>query len=254
MRQPNIVRADAIARALIIFNAAFLIQTSMDAFYLLAGVPLPRGLTYAEYAHRGAYPLVATALLAGLFVLLAFRTGGAAHRSAAARRLVYAWLAQNLFLLFTTISRLWMYVAVYNLTRLRLAAIIWVALVAVGFLCIVYKIARARSNLWLLRTNVVATLAVLYGLAFINTNGLIADFNVRHCREVDGRGAPLDLQYLYTLGPAAIPALAYIQPLLRTSQEFECIALERQLQLNLRSQLKEWRGWTWRRARIAGAA
>jgi hypothetical protein len=32
-------------------------------------------MTLAEYAHRGAYPLIVTALLAALFVLIAFRQG-----------------------------------------------------------------------------------------------------------------------------------------------------------------------------------
>ncbi len=51
-------------------------------------------MSYAEYAHRGAYPLVFTALLAGVFVLVSFRPGGAAQRSRWARGLVQLWIAQ----------------------------------------------------------------------------------------------------------------------------------------------------------------
>ena len=32
---------------------------------------LPDGMTYANYAHRGAYPLMLTGLLAGAFALVA---------------------------------------------------------------------------------------------------------------------------------------------------------------------------------------
>ena len=39
----------------------------------------PTASTYAAYAHRGAYPLIATALLAAGFVLVAMRPGGPAE-------------------------------------------------------------------------------------------------------------------------------------------------------------------------------
>ncbi|TIW81300.1 MAG: DUF4173 domain-containing protein, partial [Mesorhizobium sp.] len=54
----------AILRALIVFNMLFAMQSGLDATYLWGGVALPDGLSYAAYAHRGAYPLVVTALLA----------------------------------------------------------------------------------------------------------------------------------------------------------------------------------------------
>ena len=37
--------------------------------YLTGGRRLPRGISFVEYAHRGSYPLIATALLAAAFVL-----------------------------------------------------------------------------------------------------------------------------------------------------------------------------------------
>ena len=68
----------AILRALLVFNLIFAVQTVLDAAYLWGGAALPDGITYASYAHRGAYPLIATALLAAGFVLVAMRPGGAA--------------------------------------------------------------------------------------------------------------------------------------------------------------------------------
>ena len=56
-------------RSLILFNALFAVQTVLDLIYLWGGASLPDGMSHAEYAHRGAYPLVATALLAAAFVL-----------------------------------------------------------------------------------------------------------------------------------------------------------------------------------------
>jgi len=37
----------------------FAIQTVLDIQYLWRGAALPDGMSYATYAHRGAYPLIA---------------------------------------------------------------------------------------------------------------------------------------------------------------------------------------------------
>ena len=68
-----------ILRSLILFNLLFAAQSILDGIYLWGHVALPDNLTYAAYAHRGAYPLIATALLAAAFVLVAMRPGGPAR-------------------------------------------------------------------------------------------------------------------------------------------------------------------------------
>ena len=45
-------------------------------------------MTYASYAHRGAYPLIVTALLAGGFVLLALRPNGGMEERKLIRNLI----------------------------------------------------------------------------------------------------------------------------------------------------------------------
>ena len=122
----------AILRALILFNLMFAVETMLDVTYLWGGVALPDGLTYADYAHRGAYPLIATALLAALFVLLALRPGSATSRGRADPGLVYVWVGQNILLVISSILRLDLYVGIYALTYWRVAAFVWMGLVAVG--------------------------------------------------------------------------------------------------------------------------
>ncbi len=241
-----------IIRCLVVFNAVFVVQSGLDLVYLFGGAKLPAGMTYAHYAHRGAYPLVFTALLAGWFVLLAFKTGGAGQRSAWSRRLVYAWIGQNVFLLVSTIWRLWLYVDAYSLTRLRVAAMIWITLVGLGFFWIAGRIIRARSNAWLWRMNAVTLLGVLYVCAFVNFDGLIADFNVRHCREVTGVGVAIDIGYLERLGPEALPALAWLGAR-DAGQGAEIERARQALLAELRAELQDWRGWTYRRWRAAPA-
>ena len=140
----------AILRALVIFNMLFALQTGLDAAYLWGGAALPDGLSYAAYAHRGAYPLIATALLAAGFVLAALRPGSTTSADPVIRRLVYAWVAQNIMLVISSILRLDLYIGIYALTYWRVAAFVWMGLVAAGLALIIARIALGKSNEWLL--------------------------------------------------------------------------------------------------------
>ena len=57
------------------FNLLFAVQTVLDVIYLWGNTTLPADISYASYAHRGAYPLILTALLAAGFVLAAMTPG-----------------------------------------------------------------------------------------------------------------------------------------------------------------------------------
>ncbi len=65
------------------------------------------------------------------------RPGGAAEQSKVIRPLVYLWVAQNVMLVISSILRLDLYVQTYLLTYWRVAAFIWMLLVAAGLLFIV---------------------------------------------------------------------------------------------------------------------
>jgi hypothetical protein len=199
--------AQAVLRSLILFNALFALQTGLDLTYLWGGANLPDGISHAEYAHRGAYPLIVTALLAAGFVLIAMRPGGPAEHSGLIRPLVLLWVGQNILLVVSAIFRLDLYVAAYSLTYLRLAAFIWMALVATGLALILIQIALRKSNSWLLSANAISLALVLYGCCFINAPWLVAYYNVEHCREVTGTGPKLDLQYLTSLGLETLPPI-----------------------------------------------
>lgn len=196
-----------ILRSLILFNMIFLIQTVLDLTYLWGGIALPSGITYATYAHRGAYPLIVTALLAASFVIVAMRPGSAAERSRTIRLLVFAWIAQNVLLVSSSLLRLDLYVAVYSLSYWRAAAGIWMGLVGIGLVLIVTRLALGQSNRWLVTANIAALTLTLYAVSLVNLPAFIAGYNVDHSREFTGTGWPLDLGYLESLGPQAIPAL-----------------------------------------------
>ena len=175
-------------RSLILFNVMFALQSALDLTYLWGGASLPNGMTYAHYAHRGAYPLIATALLAAGFVLIAMRPGGPAEQSRLIRPLVLLWTGQNVLLVVSSIFRLDLYVAAYSLTYLRLAAFIWMGLVAVGLVLMLIQIKLKKPNSWLITANAISLAMVLYGCCFISAPRLVASYNVEHSRENGGTG------------------------------------------------------------------
>jgi hypothetical protein len=245
-------RNGLVLRSLLVVNAVFMVQVGMDVLYLAGGLRLPKGMTYATYAHRGAWPLLIAALVSAALVLAAFRPGGVAERSPWARRLVLLWLAQNIALTVAAAWRLWLYVDAYGLSEWRLAAAIWMGLVAAGLVLIALRIALARGNRWLIDANIGATLATLLLCCWLDVGGTVAWHNVRHCREVGGDGAAIDLGYLRQLGGNAAPALTWLAEHSRdpsVARQAGHLAAE-QCAL-VRDLLTDWRAWTWIRARAA---
>jgi len=187
----------SVLRALVLFNALIAVQTLTDLGILVFGVALPQGMSLAEYAHRGAYPLLATALLAGAFALAA-RPFLGEHR--AVRPLLLVWLGQNMVLCGAAMVRLEHYIDAFGLTYLRLYALIWMGLVAIGLGLVALQVVLGRTNLWLLTRCAVLGIGTLYVCAFVNFAHVIAAQNLT-------RPSP-DFEYLCTLGPMAHGALS----------------------------------------------
>ncbi|MDD3703920.1 MAG: DUF4173 domain-containing protein [Victivallaceae bacterium] len=254
----NTFLASVTVRCLILFNFLFLLQNLLDIKYLWGGSALPSGMTYASYAHRGAYPLIATALLAAVFALICF-SGNKSHPSwRPAKLLVYLWLAQNIFLVGSAIFRLMLYVNIYRLTLLRVSALIWMVLVGVGLILILYKIIMPRDNRWLINANVLVIFAVLTGCCFIDFRGFIAEYNIRHCLELaapeDKAGRmPLDIDYFLELGPNVLPALErlnYSVADFSPAQQHAFKRVKDTLKLEVSRYPGNWQSWTWRMSRL----
>jgi Domain of unknown function (DUF4173) len=239
--------AQAMSRSLILFNALFALQSGLDLAYLWAGANLPDGMSHAEYAHRGAYPLIVTALLAAGFVLVAMRPGGPVEHSRLIRPLVLVWTGQNILLVISSILRLDLYVASFSLTYMRLAAFIWMVLVATGLILMLIQIVLRKPNSWLIATNAISLALVLYGCCFINTPRLVASYNVEHSREIGGTGPNLDVQYLASLGPQAEPALG---PYVKQMPALQSVILQYRARDNYLRSYRNWRGWSFRSWRL----
>ena len=245
----------SVALSLAAFNAVFALQNGLDIAFLWSGAPLPGDLTLAEYAHRGAYPLIATALLAALFVLVALRPGSPSAESPLVRRLVYVWIAQNVVLVASTMLRTADYIEAYSLTRLRIAALVWMALVAIGLVLICVRLWRSKSGAWLINANLAVAVLALSACSVVDLGAVAAQWNVRHAREAGGRGVRLDLCYLNSLGPSALLPLVELESRPIAPRFRERVSWTRNLIMDrLATSQGDWHGWTFRNARRSAEA
>jgi hypothetical protein len=243
------VSVASVTLSLIVFNALFALQNGLDAVILWGGAGPPAGLTLAEYAHRGAYPLIATALLAGLFVLVALDPRMPTAKVPLIRILVVAWVGQNLFLVASSILRTADYVQAYSLTELRIAALLWMGLVGLGLVLICWRMLRGKSGAWLINANAGAALLVVVGACVVDLGAVAAAWNVRHAREVNGQGPQLDLCYLDQLGGSAAVSLVRLEQVSAPDLPADYVtALREYAVYNLRARQSDWYSWSLRGA------
>lgn len=242
----------SITRSLVAFNILFFIQTALDFLYLWNGTALPDGLTYADYAHKGAYPLILTALLAGYFVIIAYRSDESAMKNDFIKRLLYAWIGQNILLVLSSIFRTVLYIESYSLTYLRVAALIWMVMVCAGLIILILRIKLSKSENWMMKNIMVTAFSMLFIASVPNYPNLVAEYNYENSKQKSGSGVNVDIIYLQCLGPDVIPVL------LKISNDPDFSQFNRQIArkyadalfYELRSDVNNWRTWTFSRHRM----
>ena len=121
-------------------------------------------------------------------------------------------------------------------------------LVALGLLLIVACIAFNRSNNWLIRANLVTLTATLYVCSLVNFAAIIADYNVDHSPEPNSKGVWIDMDYLFSLGSQALPAIDRAMSL----RGFDLALVSRRgcLVEQQAKQMASWRSWGFRSWRL----
>lgn len=241
-------------RALLMFNGLFALQTALDIIYLWGLGALPEGITYSQYVHNGTYALLAAALLSILFILIVTGDRRGQHHLTKIRLLLLIWVAQNSFLVISTMKRMHMYIDAYALTYLRIAALVWMLLVLAGLILIAVRLLWKRNNAWLVRMNLASLALVLYGVSLVNMPGFIASYNVDNA--MNNPRVHLDIYYLRNLGPQAIPAIDKATDpqhwifLENYTRVLTMKGYRKTLADGVLAQHRQWRAWTFRQQRL----
>ncbi len=186
-----------------LLDLLFLAFVAVQFRYLFGGagsVEASSTLTYAEYARRGFFELVAVAALVVPVILL----GHWALRGRGGR--LYTTLAAALVLLVfvviaSALRRMNLYVDTYGLTQFRLYTVAFMGWVALVLAWLGLTVLRDHRDGFPFGA-AVAALAVVLALNAVNPDGLIASQNLSAADERD-----FDESYAAGLSPDAMPAL-----------------------------------------------
>ncbi len=170
------------------------------------------GFTYAEYARRGFFELVAVSVLTlGLALGLDHVTVRQPGREVALfRGLALAMTALVAVMLVSASRRMLLYEEAYGFTQLRVYTHVFMHWLAVLFGVFVLALFRVRKNVFSLGTLLVI-IGYLVTLNLLNVDAYIAERNIARYRE----GRDLDIAFLHILSADAVPA---ILPLYRSSE------------------------------------
>lgn len=204
--QPALAAAE-VSVALWILNMLFVVFMLVQLRYLFGGanlVEVTPGLSYAEYARRGFFELVATTALVVPLLLVA--DWAAAPNSARSRSVLRATMLVLVVLLVGVIAsaayRMSLYQNAYGLTEDRVyvsTIIVWLTAVLIW---LVLTVLRGQRELFALGI-IVAGLACIVGMHVVNPHALIARVNLDRA----AAGKEYDGNYLRTLSADAVPVI-----------------------------------------------
>ncbi|HEV8687686.1 MAG TPA: DUF4173 domain-containing protein [Gaiellaceae bacterium] len=225
-------------------DVLFLVFVLVQLRYLFGGqehVVETTGLTYAEYARRGFFELVAVAALVVPLVLAA----DALVRDEARRLfrvLSLALLALLAVVMSSALERMRLYTAEYGLTELRLYVTAFMAWLGLALTWSLLSVFRDRRHDFMPGA-ATAGFAVVLALNVLNPDAVIVRTNLdRHFE----RGRTLDVSYLTRLSADGAPELA--------SRVDRLQGLDRRLAVEWLDQLdrpRDRRTWNWGRWRAA---
>ena len=201
---PRPLRRSEWLLALSVLNVLFISFVAIQFTVLFGGrtqILTTAGLTYAEYARRGFFQLVAVALL--VLGVLAAASAWSEIREPRDRRILQGLqlllCGLTLVVLASALKRLALYEDVYGLTRLRLFVYFSIALIAGAIIAAIVAVALWRSQ-WMPRALALMVAVALLSLNALNPDAFIARRNVDRFLET-GR---IDRSYLAVMSPDAV--------------------------------------------------
>lgn len=163
-------------------NVLFVIFIALQATYFFGGAinVADDTFTYAEYARRGFFELIAISAFTYLIMLAVEKLieRNADQHSTAFKYLSTTLVAQVMVLMVFAFNRLSLYEAAFGFTTLRLYSHAFIVLLAVVYLFLLYKIfIDTRESAFALRT-FFAIVVFIVGMNLLNPDAFIAQKNL----------------------------------------------------------------------------
>jgi len=236
------IPASALVAPVVILDVIYVAFFAAMGTYLFSGFfgNLPNGFTYSDYARRGFFELAVVAAINGMMIAFCYLFAGRRGAYSPALRWTSVVLCVlTILLIATSIAKMVLYIDAYGLTRLRFFTMAFMIVLAVIFGLVLVRHLRVFA---VSRPIIVVILLAFIGLAWANPEGIIARYDV--ARYQSGSLATVDIDYLSTLGDAAIPAIASL-----ANDKNSAVAAAAQKVLTERGDENQapmaWMSWTW---------
>ena len=230
-----------IALAISLLNVLFLVFLAVQARYLFGGASLVEvtpGLSYADYARRGFFELVAA--VAFVVPVLLVADWAAANDNERGRRVLRATSTLLVVLLAGVLAsaayRMKLYQDAYGLTEQRLYVSVFMVWLTGLLSWLAATVLRGRRRGFPFAA-VAGGLACIAALHVLNPHALIARVNIRRAAS----GAEFDGKYLRTLSADAVPTFIAQLSLLPNEERCRVAAMLKERWSGER--LGAWRTW-----------
>jgi hypothetical protein len=185
-------------------NVLFFIFILLQLTYLFGGQSTieAQGFTYADYARRGFFELIAVAVISFALIWLTekYIAKKADIHTTLFKFLSSALIVQVILIMGSAFKRLFLYEQAYGFTTLRLYSHIFIILLGIIFLLLLYKIIKdEKENTFAFRSFVV-TILFLVAINFLNPDAFIARQNIDRFATT----GKLDVRYLNSLSYDAL--------------------------------------------------
>lgn len=229
-----------------LLNIVFCVFSVIQFKYLFGGENFiqPSVFTYAEYARRGFFELVAVSVINFLIILIAvsFLKKDNKNSTIAIRILLSLVAGFTFVMIASAFYRMTLYEQAYGFTYLRI--FVQAFMVLLFFLFIINMVFIWYERLAIIKAYFIATLVVYIALNFANVDVIIARNNIQRYK-VTGQ---IDMEYLEHLSYDAIPEMEVL--LEDEKLEHKVLSHFRQKKLELKDQ-NAWQSFNYSRIKAS---
>jgi uncharacterized membrane protein (DUF2068 family) len=179
------------------------IFTQLNYFISAFFNTLPSGLTYAEYARRGFFELVAVTFINLILIIfsIAFTKRKEYKIKQSSRVTIFSLSLLTIMLIATAVSKMVMYIGFYGLTLLRIYTSWFMVVLLCIFLLLCIKMFSKKFKLMRVAAIIITMLYI--GLNFANVDALIPQYNIYKYKQNPSKG--IDVTMFYQLSSSMIP-------------------------------------------------
>jgi hypothetical protein len=182
----------------------FIVFIGFQVTYLFGGESniVNAGFTYAEYARRGFWELLAVGVIS-LLLLLASEKYADVEGKKDRRFLIpnLILIAEVVVVIISAFKRLSLYIDAYSMTRLRFYVAAFIILLLVWFILLAIKFIKTRKEQFFTFGVLLSVLAFLVTVNIISPDAFIAKSNMKEYR----RTGKIDVSYIGSLSADAMP-------------------------------------------------